>query len=165
MLHHWERTLSDALAEDGMPEDVTIASADAATAAFDINPGGGAALRFRVPSAGFMLVWSMSPHSPAQQLLASREGAGRVLRTSASADDLMTQLGTAPPAVPESCSAETGVCGVVADDVMHGGPAVTTRRSTGKLVQLGGQHGHKGLPRDGTSWAPSLKRPRQGMLA
>lgn len=166
MLHHWELTLDDALADDALPVDVALASADAATAAFDITSGNGAALRFRVPSAGFMLVWSVSPNSPARALLAMSAGAGRGLRSSASAGDAMIQLGSAPRGVPESFLVERGVCGGgVTDAVMEGGSAVASRRSTGELVQLGRDRGHRGRRSSGTSWAPSLKRPRQGMTA
>ena len=77
LLHHWGPTIDDALTEDALPPAAVFAAADTAAAAFDITPGSAAAaLRFRVPSAAFMLVWVASPHSPAHGLAAGVQSGG-----------------------------------------------------------------------------------------
>jgi hypothetical protein len=48
-----------------LPTDAVLDASASASAAFDPSPLG---LRFRVPSAGFLLVWSTSPNSPAHNL-------------------------------------------------------------------------------------------------
>lgn len=52
---------------DGMlPVAAVLGAESAASAAFDTH---GECLRFKVPSSGFLLIWSTCPHSPAHSLL------------------------------------------------------------------------------------------------
>ncbi|NJR41769.1 MAG: HAMP domain-containing histidine kinase [Akkermansiaceae bacterium] len=54
---------------DGLlPVDAVLGAEASAAAAFDTE---GACLRFKVPSSGFLLIWSTCPHSPARFLAAA----------------------------------------------------------------------------------------------
>lgn len=65
LLHTWTGMLDAAVESDTLPNDAVLDASAAAAATFDPSPLG---LRFRVPSAGFLLVWSTSPNSPAHNL-------------------------------------------------------------------------------------------------
>lgn len=65
LLHTWTGMLDAAVDSDTLPNDAALDASAAAAATFDPSPLG---LRFRVPSAGFLLVWSTSPNSPAHNL-------------------------------------------------------------------------------------------------
>jgi hypothetical protein len=65
LLHVWTPLLDAALYDSSLPQDDCIDASNAASATFDISPVG---LRFRVPSAGFFLIWTTHPNSPALHL-------------------------------------------------------------------------------------------------
>lgn len=65
LLHTWTGMLDAAVESEILPNDAVLDASAAAAATFDPSPLG---LRFRVPSAGFLLVWSTSPNSPAHNL-------------------------------------------------------------------------------------------------
>lgn len=65
LLHTWTGMLDASVESSTLPNDAVLDASAAAAATFDPSPLG---LRFRVPSAGFLLVWCTSPNSPAHNL-------------------------------------------------------------------------------------------------
>jgi hypothetical protein len=162
MLHQWAGQLDAAIGGDSLPEDAWLAASDAATAAFDIVPGSPASLRFRVPSAGFMLVWITSPGSPSHELRQEKAPT-----TALSAPDVRATAAN----VPEGFAAggRGGGCGGMLAGAS--GDASRSADSIAQLVRLGGPAGGVGSPIGNPvsgaapTWGGALKRPRPRMSA
>lgn len=104
LLQQWTPMLDSVLDADSLASEAALDAHAAASAAFDVSPLG---LRFRVPSAGFLLIWTTSPESPARRRSVRRvpsDGAAATTvrkRHPASqrptrSDDVLVQLGRPP---------------------------------------------------------------------
>jgi hypothetical protein len=154
MLRQWGSTLDAAIGGSSLPEDAWLAASDAATAAFDIVPGDPSTLRFRVPSAGFMLVWVTSPGSPSHELR-EEKGAPATL----SAPDVRAVAQNVPP------SFAAGGCG--ARGLLTSRDASRSANSIAELVHLStqGRDGANAAAKAAQTWVGALKRPRPRMSA
>lgn len=63
LLQQWTPMLDSVLDSEMLPTEAALDAQATAAAAFDISSVG---LRFRVPSAGFLLIWTTAPLSPAR---------------------------------------------------------------------------------------------------
>lgn len=103
LLQQWSPMLDSVLDPDSLPAEAALDAQAAAAAAFDISPLG---LRFRVPSAGFLLIWMTAPESPARRSCMRRipsDGAAAAARKRHPAsqrptrsDDVLVQVGRPP---------------------------------------------------------------------
>lgn len=66
LLRMWSPMLQGVVNDGLLPVDAVVGAEAAAVSAFDTQ---GECLRFKVPSSGFLLIWSTCPHSPAHSLL------------------------------------------------------------------------------------------------
>lgn len=66
LLRMWRPMLQGVVNDGMLPVDAVLGAEAAAASAFDTQ---GECLRFKVPSSGFLLIWSTCPHSPAHSLL------------------------------------------------------------------------------------------------
>eukprot|EP00892_Ulva_mutabilis_P004455 jgi/Ulvmu1/2381/UM130_0014.1 len=120
LLQMWTPMLDSVLDSELLSTDSALDAQATAASAFDISPVG---LRFRVPSAGFLLIWTTAPLSPAHAPQRHAAAGGPVLRRVPSdgaaaarkrhpasqrptrSDDVLVQVGRPPVVRPHSTKA------------------------------------------------------------
>lgn len=149
LLNTWNPIVDRVVDSDELPPEASIGACAAAAATFDASPLG---IRFRVPSAGFMLVWATAPTSPAH-LIGRRGEFGT----------LFGGGGPAAAAAAEPARSAAGVPAARSDGALlaaaGGRPRTVTRvvQSCAAMERLGSSNGRgKGTRRRRTDSCPTV---------